>query len=145
MSLETLCGCLLVLASACVKNPSPDAGTPAAGTATQSTARTRDVITQDELQAANVASLSVLDAVKSLRPQFLTVRSTNSTYVPGTVDEEAGKVHASLDGTRVVPLNDLAAIRAGAVKEIRYLTAAQAQEKFGPAAHQGPVIVVTKV
>lgn len=145
MSAKTFCGCVLVLAVACAKNPSPETGTPAAGTATRSTARSRDVIVQEELQAPGIASLSVIDAIKSLRPQFLTVHSVNSTYVPGTGDDETGKVHASFDGTKIVSLDVLATIHANTVKEIRYLTAAAAQEKFGQASRQGPVIIVTRM
>jgi hypothetical protein len=140
VSAKTLCACVLVLAaSACAKNPSPGD----AGAAAPATTRNRDVIARDELQAPGIVGLSVLDAVKSLRPQFLTVRTVSTGYVPGTTDDEAGQVHSSLDGSKVGPLNDLATIRASTVKEIRYLNAAAAHEKFGQAAHQGPVIVVT--
>jgi hypothetical protein len=140
MSAKILWACLLLLAtSACAKNPAPSDSTAAAPAAT----RNREVITRDELVAPGVGALSVLDAVRSLRPQFLTVRATSSVYVPGTIDDEAGQVHSSLDGSKVGPLNDLATIRASAVRQIRYLTAAAAHEKFGQASHQGPVIVVT--
>jgi hypothetical protein len=140
VSAKTLWACVLLLAaSACAKNPSPSDS----GAATPASARSRDVIARDELLAPGVAGLSVLDAVRSLRPQFLTVHAAGTVYVPGTIDDEAGQVHSSLDGSKVGPLNDLATIRASTVKEIRYLNAAAAHEKFGQAAHQGPVIVVT--
>jgi hypothetical protein len=134
-------GCLVVLASACASNPSP---APSGGAPAQSTTRSRDLIVEEELATPVIAASSVLDAIKALRPQFLTVHSVNSTYVPGTGDDETGKVHTSLDGKTIVPLNELTTFRASTVKEIRYLTAAQAQEKFGQASRQGPVIVITK-
>ncbi len=141
MSAKTLCACLLALAaSACAKNPSSE---PGAGAPAPAATRNRDVIARDELQAPGIVGLSVLDAVKSLRPQFLTVRTLGTVYVPGTTDAEDGQVHASVNGSTVGPLADLATIRASAVKEVRYLSAVAAHEKFGQAAHQGPVIVVT--
>jgi hypothetical protein len=86
--------------------------------------------------------------VRSLRPQFLSVRGTHtlqdtSTARKGAVDPEAGKVHASIDGTKIVSVEELAGISANSVAEIRFLNPAQAMQRFGGAAREGPVILVT--
>jgi hypothetical protein len=148
-------GVLALLAgSACASAPKTEPVTGA--TATQQSAaptnRNRDVITRDELNKPSVVNMTVLDAVKSLRPQFLTVRGQNTVPaksgndpINGTqlVDQESGKVHASIDGNKVVPLEELGGIRAGAVVEVRFLSPAAAMQKFGGAARNGPVILVT--
>ena len=154
-------GLFLVAGSACAKHYTPAATpSPDAAPATQSAARNRDVITHDELQAPGVVGMSVLEAVRSLRPRFLTVRGLNTLPVmdcPGAgqpctprlgpngmplTDDESGKVHSSIDGTRVGPLDDLSAINARNVKEIRYLDVPAAHQKFGNASREGPVILV---
>lgn len=143
----------LVAGAACASHPATTA-TPSGATASQQSAastRDRDVITQAELSSPSVSGLTVLEAVRSLRPQFLTVRGmntvpakSNNDPINGTVltDQESGKVHASIDGSKVVPLEELAGIRAGTVVEIRYLSPAAAMQRFGGNSRQGPVILV---
>ena len=112
--------------------------------------RDRSVITQAELDAdASLKAQSVLDVIRSLRPQFLTNRGTQTVKDSNVVakgmatqDPEAGYVHASIDGGRVVPLSELADMHGNQVLEIRYLNAAQAMQKFGMASRQGPIILV---
>ena len=109
--------------------------------------RDRSVITQEELADPSVSGRNVLEVVRSLRPQFLTVRGTHtlqdtSTARKGVVDPEAGKVHASVDGAKIISIEELAAIDASTVIEIRFLTPSQAMQRFGGAAREGPVILV---
>ena len=152
MSTKILSACVLVAAaSACAKHaPPPSSPDPGTTAPSQQAApsRNRDVISHEELQAPAIAGLSVLDAVKSLRPQFLTVRGLNTVPAKDAngvqlVDQESGKVHSSVDGNKVGPLDELSSIRASTVKEIRYLNPAAAHQKFGGAAREGPVILVT--
>lgn len=113
--------------------------------------RNRDLITQEELQGSNIVGLSVLEAVKTLRPQFLTERGKNTAPAklnndpngPPLNDGESGKVHVSIDGNKIALLDELSTIRASTVKEVRFLNIAQAHQKFGGAAREGPVILVT--
>jgi hypothetical protein len=113
-----------------------------------STKRDRNVITADELGTPERQAQTVFEAVRSLRPNFLNVRGTQSCLADKNLggcsaeDMESGKVHASIDGTTVVSLDELKNLRAGTVTEIRLLNAAQAMQRFGGAAHQGPVILV---
>ena len=58
------------------------------------------------------------------------------------VDQESGKVHASIDGNKIVPVEELAGIRAGTVVEVRFLSPAAAMQRFGGTSRQGPVILV---
>lgn len=137
-----LLGTCLALA-ACAACASGNTGArPASGMS-----RDRNVITQEELADPAVSGRNVLEVVRSLRPQFLTVRGTHtlqdtSTARKGMVDPEAGKVHASLDGTKIVSVEELAGINANTVVEIRFLNPAQAMQRFGGAAREGPVILV---
>lgn len=91
----------------------------------------------DELSDPARRADNVLELIRALRPNFLADRGKQSKE-----DLESGKVHASIDGSGVVPLEVLRDIRVSAVVEVRYLNAAAAMQKFGGAAHQGPVIVV---
>jgi len=94
--------------------------------------------------------MTVLDAVRSLRPQFLTVRGLNTMAAKennnpdgkSLTDQESGKPHASYDGNKIVPLEELSSLRAGSVAEVRFLNPAAAMQKFGGSARNGPVILV---
>jgi hypothetical protein len=143
----------LVLA-ACAACSSGGSGTrsepgasPEVATSVASGRRDRNVITRDELADPSMSGRNVLEVVRLLRPQFLTVRGTHTlqdtaTARRGVVDQEAGKVHASVDGSKIVSVDELAGLNASTVVEIRFLTPSQAMQRFGGAARQGPVILV---
>lgn len=150
MSSRILRACVvLAAASACAKAPAPAAPSPEPGvivtsqgqTQAPAAGRNRDVITKEEMQGASMGSQSVYDVVTSLRPSFLTVRGIHAAPTAG-VDGESGKVHASIDGNRIVALDELRGIQASTVVEIRFLNPAAAMQKFGGAAREGPVILV---
>lgn len=133
MSMNKLGMCLLLLATAgCAGR---------ASTGSESTSalarRDRNVITQAELSDPAVSSMTVLEAIRRLRPNFLSTRGVNSQS-----DAAAGRVHAAIDNNSVVPLEELRNISASHVVEIRYLDAGAAMQRFGGAAREGPVIVV---
>jgi len=112
------------------------------------------VITSDELSDPALRALSVLDVVQLLRPHFLNDRGSHSIPFSGAggsdgdkargavVDPGTGKVHVSIDGGKIVPLEELRGIHANGIIEIRYLDPAAAMQKFGGAALEGPVILV---
>ncbi|MEP6731942.1 MAG: hypothetical protein ABJE10_14945 [bacterium] len=109
--------------------------------------RNRDLITKEELANPSISGLTVLDAVKNLRPHFLTVRGVNTLPARDAngnqmVDQEAGKVHASVDGQKIVPIEELNGIHASSVVEIRFLSPSAAMQRFGGSAREGPVILV---
>lgn len=132
VSARALYACALLAVVACASGASGRSAIPPS-----SAGRDRDVITQEEVVDAKLGAQSVLDVVRSLRPHFLNVRGTNSHS-----DDEAGKVHASIDGGRIIALSELGLIHASMALEIRYLTPAAAMQKFGGAAREGPVILV---
>lgn len=117
--------------------------TPAA--AAVSVRRDPNIITKEELADPALSSLDVLAAIRSLRPNFLTNRGTQTiayTGNAGMADGEAGKVHASIDNAGVISLDELKRIPVKGVVEIRLLSSAAAMQRFGGSAKQGPVIVV---
>lgn len=143
-------GTCLVLAAcaACSSGGSATRAEPEASPQqSTSSRRDRNVISREELADPAVSGRNVLEVVRSLRPQYLTVRGTHtlqdtSTARKGMVDPEAGRVHASIDGTKIVSIEELAGITASSVVEIRFLTPSQAMQRFGGAAREGPVILV---
>jgi hypothetical protein len=105
------------------------------------TTRDRSLITAEDLEAdASLKAQSVLEVIRSLRPQFLINRGVQGTVLD---DPEAGMVHASIDGLRIIDVKELAQTSASQILQVRLLNAGQAQQKFGPSARQGPVILVT--
>lgn len=144
---KPLLACALMALTAACAAKAPSAGAADASTASSSrTARNRDVISLDDLNAdPTLRAQSVIEVIRSMRPQFLVNRGNNTMKDSAAVantDIDAGKVHASVDGGRVVEVTDLT-MSANDVQEIRYLNVAQANLRFGTAARQGPVILVT--
>ena len=129
----------LAFAGACAGAPKGPASADEVTSAQQSTSagRNRDIITQSEISAPGLAAQNVYEAIRQLRPQYLTERGGQSTTNP-----QAGKVHASIDGQRVLGIDELRTLMVSNVIEVRFLNAAAAMQKFGMAAMQGPVIVV---
>ena len=150
MPRTTLSACIFVAAATACATPAPPQTSPEpdAIAAPQSLVnRNRDVITKEELAAPGFVTFSVLDVVRAIRPQYLSVRGMHSLPAKNAagqqiVDEEAGKVHASIDGSKIVPVGELSAIRASTIVEIRYLSPAAAMQRFGGAAREGPVILI---
>ncbi|CAN5914450.1 hypothetical protein BH11GEM1_BH11GEM1_00030 [soil metagenome] len=137
---------LLAVAGACAKPPetTPTPATSPSGTiitdgqvVAAPGPRNRDVITREEINGASMGSQNVLEVVKALRPTFLTVRGAHSLG-----DSQIGAVHASIDGNRVVSLDELRSLQASTIAEIRFLNPSAAMQKFGGSALEGPVILV---
>ncbi len=117
-----------------------DACAHAAGSAAAQSvvmARNPNVITEAELRDPDIRDLNVLEVVRKLRPNYLADRGAQSTQQP-----ESGKVHASVDGIAVIPLDYLRSIYANSIVEIQFLNAGAAMQRFGGYALAGPVILV---
>jgi len=139
---------VLVTASACASGggASPSTG----GGASQRVSRDRNVITHEELSDPGLRAQSVLDAIRSLRPQFLSQRGVQSFKCGASTsdcqtDGDAGNVHASIDNGRILPIQELANMHVNSVIDIQFLPTAAAMQKFGTAALEGPVILVRTV
>ena len=117
----------LMLLAAC-------ASAPAAGTSSNASAR--DVITRTELSDPGFTGLTVVEAIRRLRPRFLNQRQ-NGLHP----DEDGAQV--SINGGPPGALSDLARIEVADVDEIRYLNAADANLRFGLASAMRPVLLVT--
>ena len=125
---------LFLCAMACSGNPAPAADPNAVrGTA----GRRTDVITAEELADPSISMGDALDAVRRLRPGFLLSRGAVSIK-----DPSAGSVHVSIDGGTLVALSSLSQLRANQLAEIRYLSAADAAQRFGVISGSGGVIMV---
>lgn len=89
-----------------------------------------------------MASLSAYDAIKSLRPMFLSVRGGFQSIAPSGGDPETGQVHVSIDNRGLTSLEELKQLPARTVLEIRLLTVGETLQRFGATAREGPVITV---
>ena len=142
MRQRTIMMCLaFAVGAACAGHGTPEPDASPAGAPTPSRGRDRNLITRDELsENPTMNAQSVLDAIRSLRPHFLTQRGKNSHS-----DDEAGKVHVSVDGARPTPIEELAMMHVASVLDIRFLDVATAMQRFGGAAREGPVILVRTI
>ncbi|MEQ1693185.1 MAG: hypothetical protein ABMA00_17980, partial [Gemmatimonas sp.] len=94
--------------------------------ATSRPPRDSDVITAQELADPAVAGDNALDAVRRLRPRFLTSRGRQSVMIAG-----AGSVLVSTNGGPLRGLSDLGRMRTHEILEIRFLGASEAMQRFG--------------
>jgi hypothetical protein len=96
-----------------------------------------NILTAAEISSAKAGESSIYDAIQRLRPQFFRTRGRLG-------NEPGGDISVSVDGG---PLNTTDAphnIPATTVKEIRYLSANDAAQRYGVRANSGPVILVTQ-
>jgi hypothetical protein len=117
---------LLLLLSACAS----------AGSKSSTERRDRNVITRDEI--ASSPEHSALNLIRSLRPGMLNERGKTSiaNADPGIV--------IFLDGQRFGDISSLDAMEANTIQEIRYLSAAQAQARFGTGYPQGVILITSR-
>lgn len=128
---------LTAAAVSCSSNSSGSRTESGPAPASSAASRSSDVITAEELSAASVQSGDALEAVRRLRPRFLSSRGKGSIRIAN-----AGAVHVSIDGGPLLTANYLARVRATDVAEIRYLNAADATTRFGTNAGSGGVLLV---
>jgi hypothetical protein len=117
---------LFLLLSACAS----------AGTKSSTPRRDRNVITRDEI--AKSPEHSALNLIRTLRPGMLNERGKTSiaNMDPGIV--------VFLDGQRYGDVSSLDAMEVTTIEEVRYLTAAQAQSRFGTGYPQGVILVTSR-
>lgn len=126
---------LLVAGAACAqKTASTSTG------ATSATPRVRknpDVISQEELRDPTIAGVDAMTAIRQLRPAFFRNRGPQSF-----TNATAGQVQVSQDYGPLQPVSQLSTVDTRSLVEVRYLSANDAQNRFGINANGGPVIVV---
>ena len=128
-----LCVLAIAIAGACATSGA--SGASAEGETAQSEGQQSSpyVITEQELRTGNYQS--VYEAIEQLRPQFLRGRSARSlggTTIPA--------IYVGSD--RAPDEQTLHSLSASGVREIRYLTDLQANQRFGPG-HENGAIVIT--
>ena len=114
-------------------------GTSSATGSVRAPSRQQDVITEAEIASRAAEASNVLQVVQKLRPQMLRSRgrfspadSTGSGTIPKVV----------VDDVSYGSVESLANLNAIAVREIRYLSAADATTRWGTG-YPGGVILVT--
>ena len=130
---------LLVLSASCAGNPAPDQGS--ASVAPERVVRNPQVISKEELQDPAIAVMDALTAIRQLRPAFFRDRGPQ-TMRSGDKSTAPGLVQVSQDYTQPQPMDALSGISTRTLVEVRYLTAVEAQARFGMTANGGPMIVV---
>ena len=99
--------------------------------------RDKDKITRQEIEGTAQRDQDIYQVIRSLRPHFLRqargVRSFGNAGVPYPT--------LYVDGVKESDLNQLKAIPAAAVDEVRYLEPARAEMDYGADAQGGAVVV----
>jgi hypothetical protein len=114
----------------------------ASGTVTKSSTpgstpnRDRNRITAEQL--TRTTANNVYEAIQQLQPQWLSDRGPNTINGP----KETAVVY--IDGSRFGDLENLRGLQLSNVAEIRYLTSAEASNRYGMGLPRGVIEVTTK-
>jgi hypothetical protein len=95
-----------------------------------------NVLTAAEIARGAASQGTAYEAVQRLRPHFLQTRGHPESAASDP------SVLISVDGASLTRVEALQTISATKVREIRYLNASEAVERFGLLAKSGPVILV---
>ncbi|MES2177930.1 MAG: hypothetical protein V4550_08670 [Gemmatimonadota bacterium] len=96
--------------------------------------RQKDVVTREELLASTQVNVDLYQAIRSLRPHFLTT-PTGTRRVIGITVVYVNRVRQTGD------LNVLKGIAAVSVEKVEYLNPMQSENEFGAAATGGAILV----
>jgi hypothetical protein len=97
----------------------------------------RDVLFDAEIQTGKMPGMNVYDLIAHLRPEFLRSRGANSVR---NATPPTAVVY--LNGMRYGSLEQMKSLSADGVFQIQYLSAADAQTRFGMD-HTGGAILIT--
>jgi hypothetical protein len=133
MKMRLVLGALaLVAVGACATS---GAGAGAADTEAEAQRSSPYIITEAEIRAGNFQS--VYEAIEQLRPQFFRGRSARSmggTSIPTIY----------VGSNRTPDAQTLHSLSPNGVREIRYLTDLQANQRFGPGHDNGAIVVTLR-
>jgi hypothetical protein len=134
---STLAG---VLGCASSGSTTAQAGEPQTTAAPAPTRQRKDptVITEQEISTR--PTLTARQVIEQLRPQFLRVRGTTTLGNAATQDV----IWVYVDGTRHGNLEVLSNISANEVREIRYLSPAEATNRYGTGHVQGAILITRR-
>lgn len=117
---------ILLLLSACAS----------AGAKGSTQRRDRDVITREEIAAS--PEHSALNLIRTLRPGMLADRGKTS------IAHQDPGIMVFLNDQRYGDLSSLDGIEVNSIQEIRFLNAAQAQQRYGMGYPQGVILVTSR-
>ena len=100
-------------------------------------ARDPNLITQDEIE--RVTAANAYDAVQMLRPSFLRARG-----VPSSVSGQPDLAIVYLDGMKMGDVAQLQRIPTVGIVSIRYITAIDANQRYGRGHEGGAILVDTR-
>jgi hypothetical protein len=115
---------------------SPPSSTGANGATPVAARRTGPVITQEELEGS--MATNALDAIQRLRPNFLSTRG------PGTINAVDEGIIVYANGIRLGGIDTLRDVPLVDIKEIRYMSAADATQRFGTGHSHGAILITRK-
>lgn len=118
----------VLLAAACAGGPAPS------GSATR---EDPDVITEADLM--RYGSVPVRQAILRLRPRFLRTRGPSSIH-----DTSADRIVVYLGDTRMGSIEFLDQIMTNELREVRYLSAPDATQRYGAGHSAGAIILIPR-
>ncbi len=105
-------------------------------------AKNPDVISAEELRDPAIAGGNAQYAIQQLRPAFFRTRGPTTLRGGGDPATAPGTLKVSQDFGPLQPASALSGIDVRSLVEIRYLSAVDAQARFGINANGGPVVVL---
>lgn len=112
-------------------------GAPRPG-ATHATSARRDLLTRDEILSSTAREGDLLQAIRSLRPNFLMLAP--SVHSRGSTASSPLAVY--IGNVRQAGVEALRTISAMSVAEVRYLDPTASQNAFGPMASGGALVII---
>jgi hypothetical protein len=129
---------LAILLAAAASLSACSSGSSGTGTETGEPRPDESLITAEEIAEVRTAH-NAYDAVRTLRPQWLTARPSRSTIDPQPVVPTV-----FLDRMELGPLATLGTVAVVEVQEIRYFDAGQAMNRFGRQYNMGIIQIITR-
>ena len=108
-----------------------------AAPSTSSSSSDPNVLTSAEIASAKAGEGNIYDAIARLRPRFLQTQGRRGK-------DPSGDILMSMGGGDLSSADALRYIPATTVREVRFLSANDAAQRFGVRANTSPVILVTQ-
>lgn len=115
------------------------------GTAQHAPRPSQNLITQEELDGIDVTD--VYQAVQRLRPTMLQAKRGPTTLGAGTRSgggSEADAIQVYIDNQRLGGVSTLSQVPKSEIREVRYLSASEATQRFGTGNAAGAIVLLRK-